>query len=301
MEFLSTRVLMEEVFQTGRPIRFESDRALLDGKAGWVSVEYRLIRGPDNQAFVLLSASDVTKRKQLELSLREQRYWLDLLVSESENAICFIMFPEPVAWHEESKIRQKQILKRILSHGKIRRYNESFENYFPAPSSSWKTTSPDYFLNFMPIDAIITNCLENESYCSEYSFTKKDKEIWISGDFHCIFDASGRVSGIIAEQRDVTRQKEEEIGKNKMIRELEEAMSKIKQLSGLIPICSHCKKIRTDDGYWEQVEEYIANHSEAEFTHSLCPTCAHELYPNLYPEVPKPLISKDQAKDSDSS
>ena len=60
--------------------------------------------------------------------------------------------------------------------------------------------------------------------------------------------------------------------------ELEEAMSKIKILSGLVPICAGCKKIRDDKGYWNQLEEFISNHSDAEFTHGLCPDCAKIIY-----------------------
>src|SRR5262249_45061008 len=63
--------------------------------------------------------------------------------------------------------------------------------------------------------------------------------------------------------------------------ELREALSKVKVLSGLLPICSSCKKIRDDQGYWNQMELYIREHSEAEFTHSLCPECAQKLFPGF--------------------
>jgi AmiR/NasT family two-component response regulator len=63
---------------------------------------------------------------------------------------------------------------------------------------------------------------------------------------------------------------------------LQAALTQIKTLSGLLPICSNCKKIRDDEGYWQQVEIYIAEHSEAEFSHGLCPDCMQELYPNSY-------------------
>ena len=61
-------------------------------------------------------------------------------------------------------------------------------------------------------------------------------------------------------------------------RELE---SKVKTLSGFIPICASCKKIRDDKGYWSQVEAYISKHSEVEFSHGICPDCARTLYPGL--------------------
>ena len=65
-------------------------------------------------------------------------------------------------------------------------------------------------------------------------------------------------------------------------KELERALIDIKQLSGMLPICSSCKKIRNDDGYWQQIETYILDHSEVEFSHGICPDCAKKLYPEFY-------------------
>jgi hypothetical protein len=67
-------------------------------------------------------------------------------------------------------------------------------------------------------------------------------------------------------------------------KELEQALIDVKQLSGMLPICSSCKKIRNDEGYWEQIEAYIRDHSEVEFSHSICPGCAEKLYPNFFPK-----------------
>ena len=66
-----------------------------------------------------------------------------------------------------------------------------------------------------------------------------------------------------------------------VIVELQEALSNVKRLSGLLPICASCKKIRDDDGYWHQVEVYIHTHTEANFSHSICPDCTQKLYPSL--------------------
>ncbi len=68
----------------------------------------------------------------------------------------------------------------------------------------------------------------------------------------------------------------------KLIIELRDALSRIKKLSGLLPICASCKKIRDDEGYWNQIELYIRDHSEAEFSHGICPVCAKKLYPEIY-------------------
>jgi PAS domain S-box-containing protein len=66
------------------------------------------------------------------------------------------------------------------------------------------------------------------------------------------------------------------------ITELKATQAKVKVLSGLLPICANCKKIRDDKGYWNRIEAYIRDHSEAEFSHGICPTCARKLYPGIY-------------------
>lgn len=67
----------------------------------------------------------------------------------------------------------------------------------------------------------------------------------------------------------------------RLIKELQEALEQVKNLSGMLPICANCKKIRDDKGYWEQVEVFISEHSEAKFTHGICPECEKELFPDL--------------------
>jgi hypothetical protein len=81
--------------------------------------------------------------------------------------------------------------------------------------------------------------------------------------------------------REIAERKRAEDEKEDLIRELKETLSKVKTLSGLLPICSSCKKIRDDKGYWNQLEAYIRDRSEAEFTHSICPECKKRLYPEL--------------------
>jgi len=64
-------------------------------------------------------------------------------------------------------------------------------------------------------------------------------------------------------------------------RRLEKALGDVRELSGMLPICSSCKKIRDDEGYWSQIETYIRKHTKADFSHGLCPGCAQMLYPTL--------------------
>jgi two-component system, cell cycle sensor histidine kinase and response regulator CckA len=93
-----------------------------------------------------------------------------------------------------------------------------------------------------------------------------------------IKNAAGQVNAAAIVARDITQIKQQEAERLKLIQELSDALASVKTLSGLLPICSSCKKIRNDKGYWEQVEIYIRNRSNAEFTHGICPQCRQLLY-----------------------
>ena len=81
---------------------------------------------------------------------------------------------------------------------------------------------------------------------------------------------------------DVTERKRAEEEKERLIVELQESLAKIKTLNGLLPICAWCKKIRTDTGYWQKLESYVKEHSEAEFSHGICPDCMKEHYSEFH-------------------
>ena len=71
----------------------------------------------------------------------------------------------------------------------------------------------------------------------------------------------------------------------RLIEELQAALAEVKTLQGFIPICSSCKKIRDDSGFWQQIENYIQERSDARFSHSICPDCAKRLYPDFWQEI----------------
>jgi len=80
---------------------------------------------------------------------------------------------------------------------------------------------------------------------------------------------------------EIRERKRVEAERERLVRDLKVALAEVKTLSGLLPICASCKKIRDDKGYWRQIEIYIRDHSEAEFSHSICPECVKKMYPNL--------------------
>jgi PAS domain S-box-containing protein len=96
-------------------------------------------------------------------------------------------------------------------------------------------------------------------------------------------DSEGQVIQVLTVSTDITRRKLAEEDRERLITELKEALAKVHLLSGYLPICGSCKKIRNDEGYWEQIEGYIQNHSNAEFSHGICPECTSKLYPDYTP------------------
>jgi len=97
-----------------------------------------------------------------------------------------------------------------------------------------------------------------------------------------VTSSSGELAGRMASFIDITKRKEVEADREKLIGKLQAALKKIKTLRGIIPICAACKKIRDDKGYWNQIESYIKDHSDADFSHGICPECAERLYPDIY-------------------
>ncbi|MGR3178604.1 MAG: response regulator [Candidatus Anammoxibacter sp.] len=111
---------------------------------------------------------------------------------------------------------------------------------------------------------------------------KAGKKIPISDSAAPIRNGEGKIIGVVFVFSDITEQKRAEEERERLVKEREEALDKVKILSGFIPICAACKQIRDDDGNWNQIEEYIRDHSEAEFTHGMCPKCLREYYPEIY-------------------
>ncbi|MGV8058212.1 MAG: MASE3 domain-containing protein [Smithellaceae bacterium] len=102
---------------------------------------------------------------------------------------------------------------------------------------------------------------------------------WIQSDKIPYRDTNGNIIGTIGFAIDITERKLIEEERESLIAELQKALAEVKKLSGFLPICSACKKIRNDKGYWEQIESYIGEHSEALFSHGICPECVEKLYP----------------------
>ena len=126
---------------------------------------------------------------------------------------------------------------------------------------------------------------EKEVVCDT---TKKDKDgkkryFIITGK--PFLDANNETIGIVESFQDISKRKRAEDTKEDLIEELQSALEEVNLLSGFLPICASCKKIRDDKGYWNQIESYLSDHSEVEFSHGICPECTKELYPDTYKKI----------------
>jgi PAS domain S-box-containing protein len=113
----------------------------------------------------------------------------------------------------------------------------------------------------------------------ELEHIRKDGgKVYVEVTTSFIRNDEGLLSGFRGISRDITKRKQVEEQRDKSILDLKKALVEVKKLSGLLPICAHCKKIRDDQGYWNQIEGYIQAHSDATFSHGMCPECSDELY-----------------------
>lgn len=123
----------------------------------------------------------------------------------------------------------------------------------------------------------------------EYNIFKKDKTKRVFAWHNtALKDAENNIVGIVCAGEDITDKKLYDENREKLIKELEESLKKIRRLEGLIPICAECKKVRTDEGYWVMVESYLKEISGMEITHGMCPNC-YEKYKREIEHLKKDL------------
>jgi PAS domain S-box-containing protein len=130
------------------------------------------------------------------------------------------------------------------------------------------------------LDIYLTNFNNQQIFEMEYRLRRHDGQYrWIFDRGVPFYSDSGEFLGFIGSCIDVT----EKVEAQEALRKAQE--KEIYQLRGFLPICASCKNIRNDKGYWERIEVYVSQHSEAEFSHGICPDCAKIHYPDLFEET----------------
>jgi PAS domain S-box-containing protein len=119
--------------------------------------------------------------------------------------------------------------------------------------------------------------ISGKSHVAEWSLRRKDGS-YLPVEVSAKIFPDGRWQGFV---RDISQRKQMEREQAELIRSLQNSLKEIKVLQGLLSICSHCKKIRDDSGHWQQMEAYVRDHSNADFSHSVCPVCMEAYYPDF--------------------
>ena len=208
---------------------------------------------------------EVTQRRQVEEDLREsEKKYQDLYDNAPD---MFISVDGKTA----TILKCNQTLAKILGFTKEEIIGRPvFDLYTPDSAEHAKSTVFPMFVK--------TGTIKEE----EFQLQRKDgSTINVSLNVSAVKDEKGNILQSRSVLRDITKRKQAEEEREKLIKELQESLKEIKTLRGILPLCSFCKKIRDDKGYWEQVDVYIHKHSQADISHSLCPDCAKEHYPDL--------------------
>jgi PAS domain S-box-containing protein len=176
-------------------------------------------------------------------------------------------------------------------HGKILQVNKKMCEIFGYEKSELEGMSVNSMAH--PDDRNVSSNFIRHALDGEYNVLEFEKRYYHKLG-HVIFgkvssslarDAQGKPLYFVSHIQDVSESKRLEQEKDKLIIELQKALSEIRKLSGFLPICASCKKIRDDTGYWNEIEKYISERSETQFSHSICPDCMRKLYPEEADEI----------------
>jgi len=113
----------------------------------------------------------------------------------------------------------------------------------------------------------------------EVRVPRPDGDRWYLTTVQPVLDASGAVVSAMCSSKDFTERRRLETQMEERLAELEAALAHVKRLQGIIPICAHCHSVRTDPETWQRLEAYVAEHSDAQFSHGICPSCLERHYP----------------------
>ena len=254
--------------------RFEWRHQRPDGTI-WEAEVYLMSFTYQNRILLQFTLQDITERKEAEQALAD---------SERRLADIIEFLPDPtwvidtegrvIAWNraleDMTGIKKGVILGKGGYAHAVPFYGESrptLANLVLSRDAYWEKR----YVHLKERDGML---IASESFHPQMGSHGR----YLSSTAARLFDAQGNVVGAIQSVRDITDAKQAERERERLIAELQEALERVRTLSGMLPICANCKKIRDDKGYWNQIESYIRDHTHAEFSHSICPDCARKLY-----------------------
>jgi PAS domain S-box-containing protein len=256
----------QEVMETDTPkLDFEEPQISPDGKKLWLRTNKVPLHDElGNVIGVLGTYQDITKLKQAEEELKNEKALLDALMDHIPDSIYF----------KDKQCRHIRVNRKELQDLNI---DDMSTIMGKTDAEVWggefgrATLASEQHL----IES--GNPIVGQIECRQ----AQDGQVWTSTTKVPIRDPGGQIIGLVGITRDVTELMRTQQERERLIMELQNAIADIKKLSGLVPICANCKKIRDDRGYWTQLEAYIQEHSQAKFSHGLCPDCLQNLYSNF--------------------
>lgn len=245
-----------------------------DGSVTWISINTTVIRSAAIEAprTVVATFSDITRQKLAEEALRAQREQLQFVLQGANEGFWDWHVPSGRATFSERWVR-------MLGYEP----GEIAGDY-----ASWADlVHPD---ELPAVREVLDRHLRGELafYDAEFRMRGKDgRWVWVLARGQVVErDADGRPLRATGTHSDTTARREAEeqlreaLRRNEaLVRELRAALDNVKVLSGLLPLCAWCKSVRNDAGYWEQIETYLSERTEARFTHGLCPSCSNQMLP----------------------
>ncbi len=240
----------------------------------------------DIKARILVVEDSPTQAAQLRHTLVNRGYEADV-VANARDALAYLEeHPVDIVISDivMPEMDGYELCSRIKSNEKTKRIPVMLLTQLADPEDIVKGLScgADNFIT-KPYDtefllARIKYIIINQKLRSQ-AVAEMGMEIYFAGRKHFITSDRMQIVDLLLATYEAAVHKNREL--ERANRKLRQALEDIKALRGIIPICSRCKKIRDDQGYWRQVEEYMRDHSDAEFSHGLCPDCMKKLYPDM--------------------
>ncbi|HPP39076.1 MAG TPA: PAS domain S-box protein [Candidatus Kapabacteria bacterium] len=273
-----TMNIKDIVYEKDLPIVLEKHQKRIMGNNPYERYEFRLKTKDKKILFVEADVSvimqqqivvgtkayiwDITKRKLTELALKESEERFRSIYNNATMGFYRLSNDGRLIMGNPKFFEMLKISERELLNKRIEEVLEVDENR-------------QNFLEILKKEKKI-NGYESEWYRKDGALFFGRETAWT------ITDEKGDIQYIDVILEDVTLKKQVEEEREQLISLLQSAKSEIKVLSGLLPICASCKRIRDENGNWSNIEQYIDEHSEAEFSHGICPDCAKKLYPSAY-------------------
>jgi PAS domain S-box-containing protein len=269
-ELDEARALHEEIHRSNGTVTLTHRVRGKDGRYLWFECNTRAVRDPISGEVVEIHAvaRDITKRKEAEEALRESEDQFRTLLENLDVGIVVqgprseVLLANPAALTLLGLTEEELLGKTAFDSGwrAIREDGTQLPPEMHPSVLALRTGRPVR-------DAVVG-----------MSRGADDGLVWLLTNATPQIGPGGEVRQVIISFRDITARRTAEREREVLIEELQKALAGIKALRGLLPICANCKKIRDDQGYWEQIEVYIKAHSDADFSHALCPDCAVLLF-----------------------